>query len=227
MKRISYLLAVLAAAVSVISCQKGGKPEIGFEQILYTIYQHGSVEVSVNVSEPVSSELTVPLLLSGDAEKDVDYTISADYITIKAGESSGSVTVGDISLTESKTLTLRFNTPSGYSLGTKFLAVISPDPQEAMIYSFNISRGYALENFIVSVNVTGAISGKDLATTEDIIIPLLVSGPGASNLVFSGESKTKSSDASYPAYILLNAGETSGSARFTVPAGFPGMMRQS
>lgn len=222
MKRISYLLAVLAAAVSVISCQKGGKPEIEFEQILYTIYQQGSVEVSVNVSEPVSSELTVPLLLSGDAVKDVDYTISADYITIKAGESSGSVTVGDISLTESKTLTLRFNTPAGYSLGTKFLAVISPDPQEAMIYSFNMSRGYALENFIVSVNVTGAISGKDLATTEDIMIPLLVSGPGASNLVFSGESKTKSSDTSYPAYILLNAGETSGSARFTVPAGFSG-----
>lgn len=94
MKRISYLLAVLAAAVSVISCQKGGKPEIEFEQILYTIYQQGSVEVSVNVSESVSSELTIPLLLSGDAEKDVDYTISADYITIKAGESSGSVTIG-------------------------------------------------------------------------------------------------------------------------------------
>ena len=138
MKRVHYLLAVLSAAISLISCQKGGKPEIGFEQILYTIYQQGSVEVTVNVSEPVSSELTIPLLFSGDAEKDVDYTISADYITIKAGESSGSVTVGDISLTESKTLTLRFNTPSGYSLGTKFLAVISPDPQEAMIYSFNI-----------------------------------------------------------------------------------------
>ena len=134
--------------------------------------------------------------MSGDAVKDVDYTISADYITIKAKESSGSVTIGDISLTESKTLTLRFNAPSGYSLGTKFLAVISPDPQEAMIYSFNMSRGYALENFIVSVNVTGAISGKDLATTEDIMIPLLVSGPGASNLVFSGESKTKSADPS-------------------------------
>lgn len=221
MKRILHFMAALAAAVSFVSCQEDGKPTIEFERVLYTIYQQGSVEVSLNVSEPASADLNVPLIFSGDAVKGTDYNISAESVTIKAGETSGSVKIDNVSLSDDKQITLGFTTPSGYSLGTKMVAVVAPDSQEALVYSFSMTRGYALESYIATINVTGTVSGKDVVTTEDITIPLTLSGPGASNLVFSEDSETKTAPM-YSPYAVLKAGETKATVKFTVPEGFSG-----
>lgn len=221
MKRILYFMAAIAAAISFASCSEDGKPTIEFERVLYTIYQNGSVDVALTVSEPAAADVTVPLIFSGDAVKGTDYSVSAESVTIKAGETAASVKVTNISLTDDKQLTLGFNVPSGYNLGTRLVAVVSPDSQEALVYSFSMTRGYALESYVATINVTGTVSGKDVVTTEDITIPLQVSGAGASNLVFTVSDETKTTPAPAP-YAVLKAGETSASVKFTVPDGFSG-----
>ena len=221
MKRVLYFVAAIAAAISFASCSEDGKPTIEFERVLYTIYQNGSVDVTLNVSEPTTADLTVPLIFSGDAVKDTDYSVSAESVTINAGETSASIKVTNISLTDDKQLTIGFNVPSGYNLGTRLVAVIAPDSQEALVYSFSMTRGYALESYVATINVIGSVSGKDLVTTEDITIPLVLSGAGASNLVFTASDETKSIAASEP-YAVLKAGETSTTVKFSVPEGFSG-----
>lgn len=71
------------------------------------------------VSGPAKTDLTVPLTFIGNAEKGVDYTASAESVVIKAGESSGSVTITNVSLSEEKQVSLGFTVPEGYSMGTK------------------------------------------------------------------------------------------------------------
>ena len=71
------------------------------------------------------------------------------------------------------------------------VAVVSPDMQEALVYSVSVARGYALESYIATINVTGTVSGKDFKAIEDITIPLVLSGDGAANLTFVPEEQAR------------------------------------
>lgn len=119
-KRFITFMAAAVAAVSMVSCDNDdSKPTIEFSKTLYTVYQKGAVDVDVVVSGPAETDLTVPLTFIGNAEKGVDYTASAESVVIKAGESSGSVTITNVSLSEEKQVSLGFTVPEGYSMGTK------------------------------------------------------------------------------------------------------------
>lgn len=107
-RRILTFVAASVAAMSLVACQDDSKPTIEFERILYTVYQKGSVDVALTISEPASSALTVPLIFSGNAEKGTDYDVSAESITIAPGETSGTVTINDKGLNEEKQISLGF-----------------------------------------------------------------------------------------------------------------------
>ncbi len=222
-RRILTFMAAAAAAISMVSCQDDSKPTIEFEKILYTVYQKGSVDVTLTVSEPAASAIDIPLIFSGNAEKGTDYTVSAESIKIAAGETSGAITISDNCITEDKQISIGFTAPAGYNIGTKMVAVVSPDMQEALVYSFSMTRGYALESFIATINVTGTVSGKDFKATEDITIPLVLSGDGAANLTFVPEEQQVASvDARPSYYAVIKAGQSSATAKFTVPEGYSG-----
>lgn len=213
-KRILTFVAASVAAMSLVACQDDSKPTIEFERILYTVYQKGSVDVALTISEPASSALTVPLIFSGNAEKGTDYEVSAESITIAPGETSGTVTVRDKGLNEEKQISLGFTAPVGYNIGTKLVAVVSPDMQEGLVYSFALDRAYAHESLIAIINVTGTVSGKDFKATEDITVPLTISGPGASYL--------ESTDTGAQNYAVIKAGDNKATAQFKVSETFSG-----
>lgn len=213
-KRILTFVAASVAAMSLVACQDDSKPTIEFERILYTVYQKGSVDVALTISEPASSALTVPLIFSGNAEKGTDYEVSAESITIAPGETSGTVTVRDKGLNEEKQISLGFTAPVGYNIGTKLVAVVSPDMQEGLVYSFALDRAYAHESLIAIINVTGTVSGKDFKATEDITVPLTISGPGASYL--------ESTDTGAQNYAVIKAGDNKATAKFKVSETFSG-----
>lgn len=50
-------------------------------------------EVRIALSPPVSSSLTIPLIYSGSATRDADYTVSAGSIDVPARATSGSVEI--------------------------------------------------------------------------------------------------------------------------------------
>lgn len=227
-KRFITFMAAAVAAVSMVSCDNDdSKPTIEFSKTLYTVYQKGDVDVDVVVSGPAETDLTVPLTFIGNAEKGVDYTASAESVVIKAGESSGSVTITNVSLSEEKQVSLGFTVPEGYRMGTKIVAVIAPSSQEALVYSFDMTKFDALEGCLATVNVVGTLTGKDFKADEDIYVPLAVSGEGASKLSFTveGTTPTTSTSAKPGVFALIHAGESKGVAKFKVEDGFSGDLK--
>ena len=247
-KKFMTFVTVAVAALSLASCEKeGGKetPVLEFEKILYTVYDKGTVDVVIKSNVAVAENVTIPVTFSGEAEKGVDYKIVAkddegneiaaeDVVTIKAGKTAGAITVKNISLSEKKQISVSFAVPEGYAAGTKKTAVVAPDSQEALIYSFQMARGYALESFVTTIKVTGTVSGTDFKAAEDIIIPLSLTGEGASVLQFVEEKETEGGETeggadtrsiAAPAkgpYAVLKAGQTSATVKFTVPEGYSG-----
>lgn len=247
-KKFMTFVTVAVAALSLASCEKeGGKetPVLEFEKILYTVYDKGTVDVVIKSSVVVAEDVTIPVTFSGEAEKDVDYKIVAkddegneiaaeDVVTIEAGKTAGAITVKNISLSEKKQISVSFAVPEGYAAGTKKTAVVAPDSQEALVYSFQMARGYALESFVTTIKVTGTVSGTDFKAAEDIIIPLSLTGEGASVLQFVEEKETEGGETeggadtrsiAAPAkgpYAVLKAGQNSATVKFTVPEGYSG-----
>lgn len=241
-KKFMTFVTVAVAALSLASCEKeGGKetPVLEFEKILYTVYDKGTVDVVIKSNVAVAENVTIPVTFSGEAEKGVDYKIVArddkgneiaaeDVVTIEAGKTAGAITVKNISLSEKKQISVSFAVPEGYAAGTKKTAVVAPDSQEALVYSFQMARGYALESFVTTIKVTGTVSGTDFKAAEDIIIPLSLTGEGASVLQFveeketEGGASTTSIAAPVGPYAVLKAGQTSATVKFTVPEGYSG-----
>lgn len=241
-KKFMTFVTVAVAALSLASCEKeGGKetPVLEFEKILYTVYDKGTVDVVIKSNVAVAENVTIPVTFSGEAEKGVDYKIVArddkgneiaaeDVVTIEAGKTAGAITVKNISLSEKKQISVSFAVPEGYAAGTKKTAVVAPDSQEALIYSFQMARGYALESFVTTIKVTGTVSGTDFKAAEDITIPLSLTGEGASVLQFVEEKETEggASTTSFAApvgpHAVLKAGQNSATVKFTVPEGYSG-----
>lgn len=246
-KKFMTFVTVAVAALSLASCEKeGGKetPVLEFEKILYTVYDKGTVDVVIKSNVAVAEDVTIPVAFSGEAEKGVDYKIIArddegneiaaeDVVTIEAGKTAGAITVKNISLSEKKQISVSFAVPEGYAAGTKKTAVVAPDSQEALVYSFQMARGYALESFVTTIKVTGTVSGTDFKAAEDITIPLSLTGEGASVLQFveekeseGGETEGGASTTSIAApvgpYAVLKAGQNSATVKFTVPEGYSG-----
>lgn len=246
-KKFMTFVTVAVAALSLASCEKdpnapggaGKTPVIEFEKVLYTVYDKGTVDVVIKSSVAVTEQLTIPVAFSGKAEKGVDYEVVArddsgteipaeDAVVIKAGEAAGAITIKNISLTEEKNVSISFTVPEGCEAGTKKVAVVSPDSQEALVYSFQMARGYALESFVTTIKVTGTVSGTDFKAAEDITIPLSLTGEGASVLQFveeketEGGASTTSIAAPVGPYAVLKAGQNSATVKFTVPEGYSG-----
>ena len=231
----------------------GVTPVIEFEKTLYTVYDKGTVDVVIKSNVAVAESVTIPVTFSGKAEKGVDYEVVArddegkeipaeDVVTIEAGEAAGAITIKNISLTEEKNVSISFTVPKGCEVGTKKVAVVSPDTQEALVYSFQMARGYALESFITTIEVVGTVSGKDFTAAEDIIIPLSLTGEGASVLQFVEEKETEGGETeggdgetenggatvtsvAAPAagpYAVIKAGQTKATVKFNVPEGYSG-----
>ena len=237
-KKFMTFVTVAVAALSLASCEKeGGKetPVLEFEKILYTVYDKGTVDVVIKSNVAVAEDVTIPVTFSGEAEKGVDYKIVArddegneiaaeDVVTIEAGKTAGAITVKNISLSEKKQISVSFAVPEGYAAGTKKTAVVAPDSQEALVYSFQMARGYALESFVTTIKVTGTVSGTDFKAAEDITIPLSLTGEGASVLQFveeGADTKSIAAPAKGP-YAVLKAGQNSATVKFTVPEGYSG-----
>lgn len=237
-KKFMTFVTVAVAALSLASCEKeGGKetPVLEFEKILYTVYDKGTVDVVIKSNVAVAEDVTIPVTFSGEAEKGVDYKIVArddegneiaaeDVVTIEAGKTAGAITIKNISLSEKKQISVSFAVPEGYAAGTKKTAVVAPDSQEALVYSFQMARGYALESFVTTIKVTGTVSGTDFKAAEDITIPLSLTGEGASVLQFveeGADTKSIAAPAKGP-YAVLKAGQNSATVKFTVPEGYSG-----
>ena len=213
-------MAILTLAILSVACSEDGKIAVEFEKTLYTVHGGGSVDIAVNVSEPAASDIRIGLIFSGSASAD-KYAAGFDSVTIPAGETVGTVTISDIRISQDEQIVVGIGRcPAGYAPGTKSVTIVTVDAEELLICSFastsdNLLCSFAstTDNAIGSygarIDVSGAVSGKDLSLNEDVVIPLTASGAAASYLNFGGEP-----------HALLKAGDNVAIAEFSLKPGF-------
>ena len=182
-RRFLTFVAAAATAVTISSCEKDDKPTVEFEKSLYTVYAKRSVDVNVVISEPATENVTVQITTAG-ATAGTDFEITGNPVTIKAGETTGTFSVKNLNLTDASPLNLGIECPSGYSLGTKFVTIVTPDPEETLVYSFQSAKADVLGSYVANINVTGVTSGDKLSLGDDVIIPLKITGDASQYVVF-------------------------------------------
>ena len=208
MRKLIWMIA--AAAALLVSCNKEASlPTAEFGQNFYTVYARSTTDVTVSLSSPAASEVNVPIIASGDAVKGTDFTLSSDYAVFAAGEKETVITVTDLGLTADKSVTLTLGAGSGYQIGTKYVTIVSLDEKESLIYSFKTADAVLLESYVVTLSLSGTTSGDDFKATEDLTIPLTLSGDGASALSVGS--------------VTVKAGESEGTGTISLKdAGFSG-----
>ena len=202
-------MAILTLALFSVACSEDGKITVEFEKTLYTVHGGGSVDIAVNVSEPAASDISIGLLFSGSASTD-KYAAGFDTVTIPAGETTGTVTISDIRISQEEQIVVGIvSCPSGYTPGAKSVTIVTVDAEELLVCSFATTSDNAIGSYRARIDVSGAVSGKDLSLNEDVVIPLSASGAAASYLNFGGEP-----------HALLKAGDKVAIAEFSLNPGF-------
>ena len=202
-------MAILTLAILSVACSEDGKIAVEFEKTLYTVHGGGSVDIAVNVSEPAASDIRIGLIFSGSASAD-KYAAGFDSVTIPAGETVGTVTISDIRISQDEQIAVGIaSCPAGYAPGTKSVTIVTVDAEELLICSFASTSDNAIGSYRARIDVSGAVSDKDLSLNEDVVIPLTASGAAASYLNFGGEP-----------HALLKAGDKVAIAEFSLKPGF-------
>ena len=202
-------MAILTLAILSVACSEDGKIAVEFEKTLYTVHGGGSVDIAVNVSEPAASDIRIGLIFSGSASAD-KYAAGFDSVTIPAGETVGTVTISDIRISQDEQIAVGIaSCPAGYAPGTKSVTIVTVDAEELLICSFASTSDNAIGSYRARIDVSGAVSGKNLSLNEDVVIPLTASGAAASYLNFGGEP-----------HALLKAGDKVAIAEFSLKPGF-------
>ena len=202
-------MAILTLALFSVACSEDGKITVEFEKTLYTVHGGGSVDIAVNVSEPAASDISIGLLFSGSASAD-KYAAGFDTVTTPAGETVGTVTISDIRISQDEQIAVGIGRcPAGYAPGTKSVTIVTVDAEELLVCSFASTSDNAIGSYRARIDVSGAVSGKDLSLNEDVVIPLTASGAAASYLNFGGEP-----------HALLKAGDKVAIAEFSLNPGF-------
>lgn len=118
------ILLILAMVIPIItiSCSDddSSAANLSFSRSIYILPSTGSLEVELRASVAPEIDLIVPVNIEGTAELNEDYEISAKEFIIKAGETSGTLTLTPKNnLISGREIRLSINPVSGYGLGDK------------------------------------------------------------------------------------------------------------
>ena len=206
-KFILFAAATITALAS-IACQDNSI-SVEFEQNLYVLSSSKDIEIKVLLSEPAPADVDIPMSFSGDAVLGTDYTVNSQKASFKTGSTESIITLTNTSISADKQAVLLINAPKGYEAGAKNQTVVSVDPQEQLICSFVTSKDNVLGSYSAKINVSGAASGSNFTITDNISIPLKVSGDAASYLLFDSDKPS----------ATLKPGEKTASVKFSVKEG--------
>ena len=192
MKRILTLIALAAAVIATASCDKeGGKetPTVEFARVFYQLYSESSVDISVRLSQAAEQDVVIPLEFTcSTAVIGENYTVSGVEVTVKAGETSGSITITDVDTEYLNEITVSIlEVPAGFIRGSRMTTIVTTYYIEDKIYSFDFDSADLLDRYIAKLSVEGTVSGSEFVFAEETVIPVTISGDGASLCSIEGE----------------------------------------
>ena len=120
--------------ISAMSCKQIETPSIEFARSLYSVRNEASTDITLVLSKESPSDITVPLSFASKAELGTEYTVSSENIIIKAGETSGAITLTNNSLGSDDEIRISIKeVPAGYTPGSRSTTIVSPSSQQALI----------------------------------------------------------------------------------------------
>lgn len=160
MKRIISMLA--CALLVVCSCQKAPLPSVSFETANYVMGADEALTVKIVTTDAPASDLTVAFAVSGSAVSGSDYQLSSEEFVIKAGETTGHVTVTPLqNLASNLNITMTLMLPTGYTAGDITTTTISLASKEKAAYSFAVAESKLVSEVDVTLNLIGLESGAN------------------------------------------------------------------
>lgn len=173
MKRFLSMLACVAAVFC--SCQKEELPELSFESNNYVMGADEAVTVKIKASNAPAADLTVNFTATGSAVKDTDYQLSAESFVIKAGETSGEVTVTPLkNLGSNLSIELTLTLPTGYAAGEFTSTTLALASKEKAAYSFAQAEAKLSSEVVVTLNLIGLESGANFVAGGAYEFPFVV-----------------------------------------------------
>ena len=173
MKRILSMLA--CAALVVCSCQKDPKPALSFETGNYVMGADEALTVKVVTTQAPASDLTVEFTATGSAVKGTDYEFSAESFTIKAGETTGEITVTPLNnLGTNLTINLALTLPVGYEAGNFTSALVALGTKEKASYSFAKKESKLVDEVEIVLNLIGETSTTNFVAGGEISLPFVI-----------------------------------------------------
>ncbi len=173
MKRIISMLA--CTALIVCSCQKDPKPEVSFTSGNYVMGADEALTVKVVTNTAPAADLTVEFTTGGTATLGSDYELSAETVTIKAGETEGEITVTPLNnLGSNLNITLALTLPAGYEAGKFTSAVIALASKERITYTFAKSETKLVSEVDIVLNLLGETSGTDFVAGGTLTLPFVI-----------------------------------------------------
>ncbi|WP_321288425.1 Calx-beta domain-containing protein [uncultured Sunxiuqinia sp.] len=211
MRKLVFLLALVSACVFT-SCSDDDEqtPAItfNFEATAYTLAS-GTVEVKLVASEAVTSEVTVPVILGGDAAalEDEDYSLSAKSFVFQAGEKEASIEITRKNVSENAVdLVLNLGTiPFGFEAGVINYATVEIVGANAVTISFDNYSGELGATTTSFGVLLKNVSGENYEVTADTQFSVEI----------DAENTTAEEEVHYSftngKYITVKAGESTGS----------------
>ena len=173
MKRIISMLA--CAAMIFSSCQKDPKPSASFETGNYVMGADEPLTVKVVVTDAPAADLTIEFNASGSAVKGTDYELSAESFTIKAGETTGEITVTPLNnLTSNLNINLALTLPTGYEAGKYTSTTIALASKEKASYSFAKKEAKLVDELEIVLNLIGETSTTNFVAGGEISFPFVI-----------------------------------------------------
>ena len=142
-------LALCAVITMLASCSSNDDdssvlPQIFIEQPFYSIAK-GQVTINVETDVAPTQDIVIPVRFAGTAVRDVDFTTDEPQVTIKAGETKGSMTLSRVvDNIPDDNLELFINlagAPAGYSLGLMNYASVNFLGKNGYVMSFKETTG--------------------------------------------------------------------------------------
>ena len=138
MKKVSVkLLAMLAVLISgfvAASCSNDDDavavvtPKVSFERPSYALAT-GDLVINVTADVAPTSDIVVPVSVAATVAKEgTDYTMPAKNVTIKAGQTSGSLTISRVENSvgeDNLELTVNLGQGEGYNLGLRSFVTVT------------------------------------------------------------------------------------------------------
>jgi hypothetical protein len=160
MKRIISMLA--CALLVVCSCQKDPLPGLSFETANYVMGADEALTVKIVTTDAPAVDLAVGFTVAGSAVSGSDYQLSSESFVIKAGETTGELTVTPLkNLGSNLNITMTLMLPSGYAAGDVLSTTIALASKEKAAYSFAVAESKLVSEVDVTLNLIGLESGAN------------------------------------------------------------------